>query len=140
MHRAKGHKTLCLVHAEQESQILDAEAVAEELIGPITKFQTALEINRALGHLFTLIAQKRISRHDGALLGFIAQLLHNNVGSTVKTELGQIEGTNTPAYWENNVRRALARLQQDSTISRNIPAVAQQENPENPEEAEDNGR
>jgi len=111
MYRAKGHKTLCLTHAQQEEQILDAQAVAKELIGPVNKFQTALELNHALGRLFTLIAQKRISRHDGALLGFIGQLLHNNVGSTLKNELGQIEGTNTPPYWENNVRRAFAHLQ-----------------------------
>lgn len=112
MYRAKNHKTLCLTHAQQEEQMLDAEAVAEELIDSVTKFQTALEVNRTLGNLFTLVAQKRISRHDGALLAFIGQVLLHSVGSTVKSEFERAEGSKTPLYWENNVRRALLRLQE----------------------------
>src|SRR5579864_2208815 len=73
MYRAKRHKTLCLTHAQQEDQLLDAEAVAEELIGPVEDYQTAICVNRALGCLFNLVAQKRVSRQDGALLAFIGQ-------------------------------------------------------------------
>jgi hypothetical protein len=109
MYRAKGHKTLCLTHVQQEEQILDAEAVAQGLVGPVTKFQTALEVNRTLGNLFTLVAQKRISRHDGTLLGFIGQMLLNSVGSTVKSEMQRVESEQEP-IWAPNVPRALARL------------------------------
>jgi hypothetical protein len=121
MYRSKNHKTFCLVHAQHEEQILNAETVAAELIGPITKFQTALEVNRTLGNLFTLVAQKRISRQDGALLGFISQMLLNSIGSTVKSELQQAEGSKTPPYWETNVRRALARLVDARAITPGAP-------------------
>src|ERR1039457_4887208 len=78
-------------------------------IGPLTKFQTALEVNRTLGNLFTLVAQKRIYRHDGTLLGFIGQMLLNSVGSTVKSEMQRVESQQEP-IWAPNVRRALASL------------------------------
>jgi hypothetical protein len=116
MFRAKGHKSLCYLHGEQEAQILDAEAVAEELIGSLHKFTTAAELNRVLGNLFILIAQKRISRHDGALLGYVAQVLNNNVGSTLKSEMLRTDSEGEPA-WAPNVRRALAMLQLTQTDS-----------------------
>jgi hypothetical protein len=124
MYRAKHHKTLCLTHAQQEQQLIDSEAVAAELIGPLTKFQTALEVNHTLGNLYTLIAQKRISRHDGALLGFVGQVLLHSVGSTVKSEFERAEGSQTPPYWENNVRRALARLQDPGANAVKEPSLA----------------
>jgi hypothetical protein len=124
MYRAKGHRTLCLTHAQQEEQILDAEAVAKELIGPVNKFQTALELNQTLGNLFTLVAQKRISRLDGALLGFLGQLIHNNIGSTLRGEMRQAEHSNTPPYWEDNVRRALAHLKYNMAREESEPSPA----------------
>jgi hypothetical protein len=127
---AHGHKSLCYLHAEQEAQILDAQAVAEELIGSLYIFTTAAELNQALGKLFILIAQKRISRHDGALLGYVAQIIHNNVGSTLKSEMLRTDSEGEPA-WAPNVRSALARLRlaQTGNDSAALPPAAPNSQP-----------
>ena len=124
MYRSKGHKTLCLTHAQQESQLLDAAAVAEELIGPVKGYQTAICVNRTLGCLFNLVAQKRISRQDGALLAFIGQMMLHSVGSTVKEEFIRMSGDRRPSEWEANVRRAVEILSNDYSLQTKAPAVS----------------
>ena len=113
MHRAVRHKTLCLSHSLQEQQLLNTETVAAELIGPVEEYQTAISVNRALGCLFNLVAQKRISRQDGALLAFIGQLMLHSVGSTVKEEFIRMAGERRPAEWDANVRKAVEILTND---------------------------
>jgi len=113
MQRSKRHKSFCLLHAQQEEQILDAVAVAEELIGPVQEYQTAICVNRTLGCLFNLVAQKRISRQGGALLAFIGQMLLHSVGSTVRQEFIRMSSDREPSAWEANVRRAAEILSND---------------------------
>ena len=54
---------------------MDSEAVAQEILGPMGDFRSACAINRALGKLLTLTAQKRIPARDSAVIAYIAQLL-----------------------------------------------------------------
>jgi hypothetical protein len=116
MFRAKGHKSLCLTHAQQEEQMLNAEAVAAELIGPVEEYQTALCVNRTLGCLFNLIAQKRISNKDGALLAYVGQMLLQSVGSTIREEIVHMTNERGQNEWDANVIRALEILSNDYTL------------------------
>jgi hypothetical protein len=116
MFRAKGHKSLCLTHAQQEEQMLNAETVAAELIGPVHEYQTALCVNRTLGCLFNLIAQKRISNKDGALLAYVAQMLLQSVGSTIKEEIVHMTNERGESEWQANVVRACEILSNDYSL------------------------
>jgi hypothetical protein len=117
MYRAKGHKSLCMTHAQQEEQMLNAETVAAELIGPVHEYQTALCVNRTLGCLFNLIAQKRISNKDGALLAYVGQMLLQSVGSTIKEELLRVSNEERgTTEWEANVLTACEILSNDYSL------------------------
>jgi hypothetical protein len=124
MYRAKNHKSLCLAHSQHEEQMLNAEAVAAELIGPVEEYRTAISVNRTLGCLFNMIAQKRISRQDGALLAFIGQMLLQSVGSTIKDEFLRMAGETNPCAWQENVHRAAEILGNDYSLRR--PAQLQE--------------
>jgi hypothetical protein len=117
MYRAKGHKSLCLTHAQQEEQMVNAETVAAELIGPVEEYQTALCVNRTLGCLFNMIAQKRISNKDGALLAYIGQMLLQSVGSTIKDEFLRVANEERgTSEWDANVLRACEILSNDYSL------------------------
>jgi hypothetical protein len=130
MYRAKGHRFLCMTHAQQEEQILNAETVAAELIGPVHEYQTALCVNRTLGCLFNLIAQKRISNKDGALLAYVAQMLLQSVGSTIKDEIIHMTNERGENEWQANVVRAAEILSNDYTLRDKAAAEAEAENEE----------
>lgn len=128
MYRAKNRKSFCLLHAQQEEQLLDAE----ELIGPVEEYQTAICANRALGCLFNPVAQKRISRQAGALLAFIGQMMLHGIGSSVKDEFIRISSDTRPSQWNTNVRRAAEILSND--YSRHTEKAPDEEPDEYPEE------
>jgi hypothetical protein len=121
MYRAKNHKSFCLVHSQHEEQMLNAEAVAAELIGPVEEYQTAISVNRTLGCLFNMVAQKRVSRQDGALLAFIGQMLLHSVGSTIKEEFLRMSGDRRPCKWEANIRRSVEILSNDYSLQPPAP-------------------
>lgn len=117
MYRAKGHNSLCMTHAQQEEQMLNAQAVAEELIGPVEEYQTAMCVNRTLGCLFNLVAQKRISNRDGTLLAYIGQMLLRSVGSTIKQEFLRVSNKERgTTEWHANVLRACEILSNDYSL------------------------
>ena len=116
MYRSKNHKSFCIVHSQHEEQLLNAESIAAELIGPVEEYQTAICVNRTLGCLFNMVAQKRISRQDGALLAFIGQMLLHSVGSTIKEEFIRMSGDNRPTQWEANIRRSVEILSNDYSL------------------------
>jgi hypothetical protein len=116
MYRAKGHKSLCMTHAQQEEQMLNAQVVAAELIGPVEEYQTAMCVNRTLGCLFNLVAQKRISNKDGALLAYIGQMLLQSVGSTIKDEFVRVSNERGTTEWHANVLRACEILSNDYSL------------------------
>jgi hypothetical protein len=76
MLRLQDHPTLCLFHARQEDQLLEAERLGAELSASLTgNFLTATDINFVLGKLFTALAQNRIAPRNAATLAYIGQLL-----------------------------------------------------------------
>jgi len=116
MYRAKGHKSLCMTHGQQEEQMLNTQAVAAELIGPVEEYQTAMCVNRTLGCLFNLIAQKRISNKDGALLAYIGKMLLQSVGSTIREEFIRVSNGRGVNKWDANVIRACEILSNDYSL------------------------
>jgi hypothetical protein len=73
--RAPGYFAFCLPHAQMEQQFLNAESVAEDLIGPINDFRTNLCVNEVLGNLLKLVAQNRIPIRHANTLAYICQLI-----------------------------------------------------------------
>jgi hypothetical protein len=67
----------CMVHERHVEKINDAElqSISDELFSGGPALGTREELGRVMAKLFTLIAQKRVSRHDGALLAYVASLL-----------------------------------------------------------------
>jgi len=60
MLRAPGHPGLCFFHAEQNEQFINADEVAAELTTGVGDFGTPVDVNRALGKLFKLVASRRL--------------------------------------------------------------------------------
>jgi hypothetical protein len=67
----------CMVHQRHVEKINDAElqSISDELFSGGPELSTREELGRVMAKLFTLIAQRRVSRHDGALLAYVASLL-----------------------------------------------------------------
>jgi len=85
----QGKSGLCTTHATAERQILDTQAVAEELLrsAPAT-FDTAIAVNHVLGKLFKLIVDDRIPLRKGAVLVYTCSLLLNSLGGVRTDVLG----------------------------------------------------
>jgi hypothetical protein len=67
----------CFLHEGRNQKVDEAEvkAVAEELLSKTVELHTREDVNRFASQLFTLVAEKRISRQDGSLLAYIASVL-----------------------------------------------------------------
>ncbi len=72
-----GNSGFCLIHEHLLEKQNDAElqSISDELFSGGPELTTREELGRVMAKLFTLIAQKRVSRHDGALLAYVASLL-----------------------------------------------------------------
>ena len=84
MLRADQHPDFCLYHAARQEEIFallpEREfSLAPELEDLAADLTTATGVNRALGQVFRLLAQNRISRKDAVAFGYIAQLLLQTV-------------------------------------------------------------
>jgi hypothetical protein len=82
----------CMVHQRHVEKINDAElqSISDELFSGAPELSTREELGRVMAKLFTLIAQKRVSRHDGALLAYVASLLlQTMLPTTAPPELPQ---------------------------------------------------
>jgi hypothetical protein len=84
MLRADRHPDFCLYHAARQDEIFallpEREfALAPELEALAADLTTATGVNRALGQVFHLLAQNRITRKDAVAFGYIAQLLLQTV-------------------------------------------------------------
>jgi hypothetical protein len=79
MPRWEAHPSLCVSHAralaQTESQSTAVRNFAGDLAPLSGEFRTATDVNRALGRLFSLLAQNRIPRRNAVALGYLAQLL-----------------------------------------------------------------
>ena len=73
--RAPDHPNYCAQHAGWLLEGKKPEDLTQELLGPLGDLRTAASINYMLGRLVMLVAARRISRGEAAVLGYLAQLL-----------------------------------------------------------------
>jgi hypothetical protein len=88
--RWEAHPALCISHAragcglhlqptKKEPNTKSQPPAVPNLAGDLAplsgEFRTATDVNRALGRLFSLLAQNRIPRRNAVALGYLAQLL-----------------------------------------------------------------
>lgn len=75
--------SLCLYHARQAlPEVPDTVDLLRSLTQPPSRFTNAAEITNALGALFSLLAQGRISPRRATSLAYIANLLLHNLPAT----------------------------------------------------------
>jgi hypothetical protein len=89
MARSEIHPSLCRFHVEREEQlfgdpapfggVVGASLDLPELYSACRDLTTAAGVNRALGQVFRLLAQRRISRQEAATFGHLAQLLLRSI-------------------------------------------------------------
>ena len=78
---------LCILHEGRCQKVDEAEvrAVSEELMSKTAELQTREDVNRLASQLFTMVAQKRISRQDGSLLAYIASIVLQTIAPAKRT-------------------------------------------------------
>lgn len=103
MLRWKRNRHFCLFHARQEQQLLHIDYIGNELPTLSGWFQTATDLNFALGNLFEAVARNRIPPRHAAVLAYISQLIIQTLPQ-VKAETIRIEGEES---WDANVQLAL---------------------------------
>jgi len=91
MARSDIHPSLCRFHSEREDQLFGDPAPGgyvvgraldlPELYSACRDLTTAAGVNRALGQVFRLLAQRRISRQEAATFGHLAQLLLRTISA-----------------------------------------------------------
>ena len=91
MARSEIHPSRCPFHAEREDQlfgdpvsggnVVGAALDLPELYSACRDLTTASGVNRALGQVFRLLAQRRISRQEAATFGQLAQLLLRSISA-----------------------------------------------------------
>src|SRR6266478_8755158 len=91
MARSEIHPSRCPFHAEREDQlfgdpvsggnVVGAALDLPELYSACRDLTTAAGVNRALGQVFRLLAQRRISRQEAATFGHLAQLLLRTISA-----------------------------------------------------------
>jgi hypothetical protein len=75
--------SLCLYHARQAlPEVPDTVDLLRALTQPPSRFTNAQDITNALGALFSLLAQGRISPRRATSLAYIANLLLHNLPAT----------------------------------------------------------
>jgi len=89
MARYEIHPTLCCFHAQREDQLFGSPVAGSkvggatfdlpELYSACSDLSTAAGVNRALGLVFRLLAQRRISRQEAATFCHLAQVLLRSI-------------------------------------------------------------
>src|SRR5271157_3003145 len=103
MLRWNRNRQFCLFHARQEQQLLHINYLGKEPATLSGWFQTATDLNFALGNLFDAVARNRVPPRNAAVLAYISQLLILTLPQ-VKAEAIRIEGQDS---WDDNVQRTL---------------------------------
>jgi hypothetical protein len=104
MPRSANHATLCLAHARQEQELAQAgQDLSQELVSLSGNLKTASDVNHVLRKLFSLLAQRRISRRDAIAFAYIAQLILQTLPG-VKREVQQVQGDDA---WRETVEAAV---------------------------------
>jgi signal recognition particle GTPase len=67
----------CFLHEGRNQKVDEAEAqaVSEQLLAKNVGLATRDDVNRITSQLYTMVAEKRVSRQDGSLLAYIASVL-----------------------------------------------------------------
>ena len=76
----------CMLHEGRMEKVdtAEAQAVAEQLLANDVELRTKDDVNRLASQLFTMVAEKRISRQDGSLLAYIASVLLQTIAPVRK--------------------------------------------------------
>jgi hypothetical protein len=75
MLRAVDHPAYCSHHAGWLKDEKPPADLTPELLGPLGDLRTAAGVNYLLGRLVMLVASRRISTREAAILGYLGQLL-----------------------------------------------------------------
>ncbi len=91
MARSDIHPSLCRFHSEREDQLFGHPTLGGHVVGRAfdlpelysasRDLTTAAGVNRALGQVFRLLAQRPISRQEAATFGHLAQLLLRSISA-----------------------------------------------------------
>ena len=73
--RALDHPSYCAQHAGWLLEGKKPEDLTPELLGPLGDLRTAAGVNYMLGRLVLLVAARRITTREAAVLGYLGQLL-----------------------------------------------------------------
>ena len=133
MFRADDHPDFCLFHAARQDEIFallpEREfALAPELEALAADLTTATGVNRALGQVFRLLAQNRITRKDAVAFGYIAQLLLQTVPG-VRAEAVSAFGHKA---WASQLKSSLTPPPADPASPQHDPPVANAAPPAEP--------
>ena len=126
MARSDIHPSLCRYHAEREDQLFGepgSRTVAAaldlpELYSACRDLTTAAGVNRALGQVFRLLAQRRISRQEAATYCHLAQLLLRSI-SAMRAESAAATGRDVALASETSPppqREAIAQPAADERV------------------------
>lgn len=69
------HSGLCFRHAQLHLQHLEVPDLSPDLVGTLTGFTSAADINRVLSKLLILLSQNRVSPRRAAVIAYISNLL-----------------------------------------------------------------
>jgi hypothetical protein len=72
---ADPHSGLCPRHAASPTHRYADPQVASDLLGDLTEFQSACEVNQFLSRLLLLLAQDRLSPRRGSVMAYTCNLL-----------------------------------------------------------------
>jgi hypothetical protein len=107
MTRSDIHPSLCPYHSEREEQLFGEPSAKGLLRGPSFDLPelftasgdltTAAGVNRALGQVFRLFAQRRISRQEAATFGHLAKLLLRTISLMAAESLAVAESDDVSA-------------------------------------------
>src|SRR6266581_1428400 len=133
MARSEIHPSRCRFHAEREEQlfgdpvsggnVVGAALDLPELFSACRDLTTAAGVNRALGQVFRLLAQRRISRQEAATFGHLAQLLLRSI-SAMRALAGESPAANVyPLAGESHGHQELSP-------DNKVAAPADQESPQ----------
>ena len=82
--RAVDHPSYCAQHAGWLLEGKKPEDLTPELLGPLGDLRTAAGVNYMIGRLVMLVASRRISTREAAVIGYLGQLLLQSVGEVSK--------------------------------------------------------
>jgi hypothetical protein len=82
--RAADHPSYCAQHAGWLLEGKKPEDLTSELLGPLGDLRTAAGVNYMLGRLVMLVASRRITTREAAVIGYLGQLLLQSVGGVSK--------------------------------------------------------